>query len=73
MVSTVFKSNVKKWAPSIPDQGIIHFSNIRSYLLPKLINGERAGMESFEFAKKMERTIDQTLRNYYKDVVSSNN
>ena len=67
IVSVVYKSNVKDWGPVLPENGIIHFSNIRDYLIPKLINGERAGMLSFEFAKKMERTIDQTLRNFYKE------
>ena len=66
-VTVTSKCGVKPWTPFLPDNGIIHFSNIRAFLLPKLINAERAGMLSFEFAKKMERTIDATLRNFYKE------
>ena len=42
---------------------------IRSFLLPAVINGEKATLETPTFAQKRQRTLDMLIRSLYQDLM----
>eukprot|EP00127_Corallochytrium_limacisporum_P003116 Clim_evm45s146 gene=Clim_evmTU45s146 len=67
-VSIVTKDDVPPFGPALPAEGVFDTdSELRRFLLTKLINAERAAYQAPAFSKKNRRTMEVALKNLYEE------
>jgi len=66
-VDITTKAGVATSLPYIPDRGLVHKNELKSFLLTKLINAERCSMSAPQFAKYTQRTREELFKNLQKD------
>jgi len=66
-VSVVAKAGVRPFGPPLPEPPIFDATTLRTWLLTKLINAERAAMFAPTFSNKMRRTRNEVLLSLVKE------
>ncbi|XP_078812356.1 GTPase-activating Rap/Ran-GAP domain-like protein 3 isoform X11 [Oryzias latipes] len=63
------EESVPLFGPPLPSQPVFtDHQEFRDFLLVKLINGEKATLETPTFAQKRQRTLDMLIRSLYQDL-----
>ncbi|XP_054614194.1 GTPase-activating Rap/Ran-GAP domain-like protein 3 isoform X12 [Dunckerocampus dactyliophorus] len=64
------EESVPLFGPPLPSQPVFtDHHEFRDFLLVKLINGEKATLETPTFAQKRQRTLDMLIRSLYQDLM----
>uniref|UniRef100_A0A8D0LCX8 GTPase activating Rap/RanGAP domain like 3 n=1 Tax=Sphenodon punctatus TaxID=8508 RepID=A0A8D0LCX8_SPHPU len=70
MIRSHFTQSVPLFGPPLPSPPVFtDHQEFRDFLLVKLINGEKATLETPTFAQKRQRTLDMLIRSLYQDLM----